>query len=60
MTSQAERWKVLAGAEKILLDDCLLAPIASSPNRHLISAKLKGWVDNPADIHPSRFMSLEP
>ena len=58
LTDQAERWKVLAEAEKALLDDYLVAPIASSPNRHLISSKLQGWVDNPADLHPTRFMSL--
>ncbi|WP_374655439.1 peptide ABC transporter substrate-binding protein [Dongia sp.] len=58
LTDQAERWKVLAEAEKALLDDYLVAPIASSPNRHLIGSKLQGWVDNPADVHPTRFMSL--
>ncbi len=58
LTDQAERWKVLAEAEKALLADYLVAPIASSPNRHLVSSKIQGWVDNPADVHPTRFMSL--
>jgi oligopeptide transport system substrate-binding protein len=58
LTDQNERWKVLAEAEKALLEDYLVAPIASSPNRHLISSKLQGWVDNPADVHPTRFMSI--
>lgn len=58
LTDQKERWKVLAEAEKALLEDYLVAPIASSPNRHLIAKKLQGWVDNPADVHPTRFMSI--
>jgi len=58
LTDQKERWKVLAEAEKALLEDYLVAPIASSPNRHLITKKLQGWVDNPADVHATRFMSF--
>ena len=59
ITDQKERWTVLAEAEKALLDYYLTAPIASSPNRHLVAQKIKGWGDNPGDIHPSRFLSLE-
>jgi oligopeptide transport system substrate-binding protein len=58
LTDQKERWKVLAEAEKALLEDYLVAPIASSPNRHLIAKKLQGWVDNPADVHATRFLSF--
>ncbi len=58
ITDQAERYKVLAEAEKVLLDYYLVAPIASSPSRHLVSPKLQGWAENPADVHPSRFLSL--
>jgi oligopeptide transport system substrate-binding protein len=55
----AERLKLLAEAEKILLDDYLTAPIASATSRHLVKPYVKGWVDNVTEAHPSRFMSIE-
>lgn len=55
----AERLKILAQAEKILLDDYLTAPIASATSRHLVKPYVKGWVDNVVESHPSRFMSIE-
>jgi oligopeptide transport system substrate-binding protein len=54
-----ERLKILAQAEKILLDDYLTAPIASATSRHLVKPYVKGWVDNVVESHPSRFMSIE-
>ncbi len=54
-----ERLKVLAEAEKVLLDDYLVAPIASATSRHLVKPYVKGWVDNVVESHPSRFMSIE-
>jgi oligopeptide transport system substrate-binding protein len=55
----AERSKVLAEAEKVLLDDYLVAPIASATSRHLVKPYVKGWEDNVVESHPTRFMSIE-
>jgi oligopeptide transport system substrate-binding protein len=50
---------VLAQAEKVLLDSYLTAPIAAAPNRSLIRADVKGWVDNPAGWHGTQYMSMQ-
>jgi oligopeptide transport system substrate-binding protein len=59
ITDQAERYKVLAQAEKVLLDSYLTAPIAAAPSRSLVRSNVKGWVDNPAGWHGTQFMSME-
>jgi oligopeptide transport system substrate-binding protein len=59
ITDAAERHKVLAQAEKVLLDSYLTAPIAAAPLRHLVRSNVKGWVDNPPDWHGTQFMSIE-
>jgi oligopeptide transport system substrate-binding protein len=59
ITDQAERYKVLAEAEKILLDSYLTAPIAAAPSRSMVRSTVKGWADNPAGWHPTQFMSLQ-
>jgi oligopeptide transport system substrate-binding protein len=59
VNGKAERYKLLAVAEKILLDSYLTAPVAAGPNRHLVRSTVKGWGDNPPDYHASRLMSVE-
>jgi oligopeptide transport system substrate-binding protein len=59
VSDQAGRYKLLAEAEKILLDSYLTAPVAAGPNRHLVRSSVKGWGDNPPDWHSSRLMSIE-
>ena len=59
ITDQAARYKVLAQAEKVLLDSYLTAPIAAAPSRSMVRSSVKGWVDNPAGWHGTQFMSLE-
>ncbi len=59
ITDKAERYKVLAQAEKVLLDSYLVVPTAAAPSRSLVSDKVKGWVDNPAGWHGTQFMSVE-
>ncbi len=53
------RNRLLADAEKVLLDDYLIAPISGSSSRHLVRSRVEGWVDNPVEYHPSRFITLE-
>jgi oligopeptide transport system substrate-binding protein len=58
-SDKAARYKLLADAEKILLDSYLTAPVAAASNRHLVRSTVKGWGDNPPDYHSSRLMSVE-
>jgi oligopeptide transport system substrate-binding protein len=60
ITGQAERYKVLAQAEKVLLDSYLTAPVAAAPSRELVRADVKGWVDNPAGWHGTQYMTIQP
>jgi len=59
ITDQAERYKVLAQTEKVLLDSYLTAPVAAAPSRSLVRSDVKGWVDNPAGWHGTQFMSMQ-
>lgn len=47
-------------AEAILLQDFALLPIFHYTSKHLVSNKLRGFVENPLDVHPSRSMQLMP
>jgi oligopeptide transport system substrate-binding protein len=55
----ASRNVALAAAEKILLDDYLLSPMAIEPSRKLIATHVKGWSNSPAGYNNSQFLSLE-
>jgi oligopeptide transport system substrate-binding protein len=59
ITDQAARWKVLAEAEKVLLDSYLTAPVSAAPNRSMVRSTVKGWVDNPAGWHGTQWMSMQ-
>jgi len=59
LTSQADRYKVLAQAEKLILDSYYLTPNLTEPNRHLVHKTVKGWVDSPGDLVPSRFLTVD-
>jgi oligopeptide transport system substrate-binding protein len=59
ITDKAERYKVAAEAEKILLDSYLLAPVAAAPNRSMVRSDIKGWVDNAAGWHGTQYMSVQ-
>jgi oligopeptide transport system substrate-binding protein len=54
------RYRLMAQAERVLLDEYLVAPLAVTTTRHLVKPHVKGWGDNMLDYHPSRFLSLEP
>jgi len=54
-----ERYKVLAQAEKVLLDDYLITPLDVTTSRHLVKPSVKGWEDNILDVHPTKLMSVE-
>ncbi|MBL8711224.1 MAG: peptide ABC transporter substrate-binding protein [Rhodospirillaceae bacterium] len=56
---QAERYKLLAEAERALLDTYLVIPLSSSPSRALVNSRVSGWVDNPAGWHSTKYMSVQ-
>ena len=47
-------------AEAILLADFALLPLFHYTSKHLVSPKLRGFFENPLDVHPSRTMQLLP
>ncbi|HET6618901.1 MAG TPA: peptide ABC transporter substrate-binding protein [Dongiaceae bacterium] len=53
-----ERYKILAQAEKVLLDYYLVTPLDVTTSRHLVKPTVKGWEDNILDTHPSKLMSI--
>lgn len=56
----AKRMALFHEAEKIALDDNAVIPVYVTVNRNLVAPRVKGWVMNPSDGHPTRFMSIDP
>ena len=52
-----KRAELMQKAESILLTDLPIIPIYHYTTQHLVSKKIKGWVDNVMDIHQSRYLS---
>jgi oligopeptide transport system substrate-binding protein len=55
----AKRMKLLSDAEGIAMKEAGLLPLLYYANHNLVSPKIKGFVDNAMDKHPSRFVSKE-
>jgi oligopeptide transport system substrate-binding protein len=53
-----QRYALLAQAEKLFLDQYVVAPVAAVPNRELIRNTITGWYDNVGASHPTRFMTI--
>ena len=54
-----ERFKLLAEAEKVLVDQLGNMPLLYYSYHNLISDRISGFEDNVMDVHPSRFISKE-
>ena len=54
-----ERMKLLAEAEKVLVDELGNLPLLFYSFHNIVSSKLKGWEENVMDVHPSRFVTKE-
>lgn len=55
----AQRMEVLQQAEALLLQDTPVIPLYYYVSRHLVNPDVRGYIDNPRDIHLSRYLSLE-
>lgn len=53
-----ERLAALRKAERRLLDEQVIVPLYYYVSRHLVDPKVRGFEDNPMDIHLSRWMAL--
>jgi len=59
MRDAAERARLLAQAEQILLDDVAVAPVFFGVNRDLVSPQVKGWISNNINTYRTRYLSLD-
>lgn len=50
--------KVLAAAERLIMDDVIIIPIFHYASNHMVSTKVVGWENNGFDIHLGRYLSL--
>ncbi|MFM2042012.1 MAG: periplasmic oligopeptide-binding protein [Pseudomonadota bacterium] len=55
----AARRALLEQAERMLLDDAAAIPLYTYAAKRLVSPRVKGWIDNPLDVHPTLYLSLE-
>jgi len=54
------RARLLQQAETVVLADAPVIPLYYGVSRNLVAPHLAGFEDNPADIHLSRYLQLEP
>ena len=49
---EAKRYALYERCEQILADECPIAPLYFYNRNNLILPSVKGWYDNPVDMHP--------
>ena len=59
MTDAVARAAVLQEAEVLMLADQPIVPLYVDASRNLVAPRVKGWVDNVADTHLSRYLSVD-
>ena len=58
--STSEHDKILAQAEQILLDDCMVIPVSHPVSLHFIDTEaVGGWQTNALDLHPLKYLYLK-
>ena len=55
----AKRYQILHDAEVLLMKEVGVAPLMVYASPWLVDSKVKGWQDNAANEHLSRFLSIE-
>ena len=59
--STSERYKLLAKAEQLLLDDGEVIPVRHSVSLHIINPdQIGGWYTNALDLHPFKYLYFKP
>ena len=55
-----ERYKTMARAEQLLLDECVIIPISHPISAHLIDLNtIGGWKVNSLDLHPLKYLYVK-
>lgn len=57
---EAHRYAMYARCEQILADECPIAPLYFYNRNNLRLPAVKGWYDNPIDMHPYAGVYLDP
>jgi oligopeptide transport system substrate-binding protein len=55
---RAKRLRLMAQAERILMDEVTIIPLDNFSVHAAVRSTVSGWVDNPLNIHPSRYLGL--
>ena len=57
----SDRYKLMAQAEQILLDESVLIPVSHPVSAHLVNTdEIGGWKVNGLDIHPLKYLYIKP
>ena len=60
ISDTAERYKVFAQAEQLLLDEAVIMPISHPVSFHIIDTNVVGgWYSNALDVHPFKYLYLK-
>ena len=59
-TDVKARAELLRKGEIAAIEDAPILPIYFYVSKNLVSTRVRGWVDNPENVHPTRFLSLQP
>ncbi|MFV3075261.1 peptide ABC transporter substrate-binding protein [Niveispirillum fermenti] len=57
-TDPARRMALLAEAEAIMLADAPMIPIFHQAYRNLVSPRVKGWLESPMGVQPTRYLEV--
>ena len=60
ISDTAERYRVFAKAEQLLLDEAVIMPISHPVSFHIIDTNVVGgWYSNALDVHPFKYLYLK-